>query len=138
MDASYAKLALYLGLSFVIMYAVMFARIDCAGDFYNNINTFYMALIVVAPMGVLMLLLMESMYENQRLNRLGSRASHSSSHPSASAGSRSVWITSRESLALQSARPAAAGGVRLSPGCRPCRRVSPLVGFGGVRLYGRQ
>lgn len=50
------------------MYFVMFAMIDGADDLRHNLNMFYMALMMVAPMGVLMLLLMGSMYENRRLN----------------------------------------------------------------------
>lgn len=68
MHAHYARFALNLALSFVIMYFVMFAMIDGAGDFFNNINMFYMALMMVAPMAILMLLLMGSMYPNRRLN----------------------------------------------------------------------
>ncbi len=46
----------------------MFSMIDRLDDFYNNLNTFYMALTMVAPMGMLMLLMMGSMYRNKRLN----------------------------------------------------------------------
>lgn len=68
MHSHYAKLAINLVLSFIIMYFVMFAMIDGVGDFFNNINMLYMALMMVAPMAVLMLLLMGSMYQNRRLN----------------------------------------------------------------------
>lgn len=68
MTRPYSMLALNLLLSFAIMYLVMFAMIDGWGDFYNNLNTFYMALAMVAPMGALMLLTMGHMYENRRLN----------------------------------------------------------------------
>jgi len=61
-------LILNLLLSLAIMYLVMFAMIDGWGDFYNNLNTFYMALAMVAPMGALMLLTMGHMYENRKLN----------------------------------------------------------------------
>ena len=64
----YRMLALNLGLSAVIMYLVMFSMIDTLGEFYNNINTVYMVLMMVAPMGVLMLLMMGSMYANKKLN----------------------------------------------------------------------
>ncbi|KRC82270.1 DUF305 domain-containing protein [Sphingomonas sp. Root241] len=68
MHAHYARLAINLVLSFVIMYFVMFAMIDGVSDFFNNINMFYMALMMVAPMAILMMLLMGSMYQNRRLN----------------------------------------------------------------------
>ena len=68
MKSHYAMLALNLVLSTLVMYLVMFAMIDTIDDFYNNLNTFYMALMMVSPMGVLMLLMMGSMYDNMRLN----------------------------------------------------------------------
>lgn len=64
----YRMLALNLGLSAVIMYFVMFAMIDGVADFFHNLNMVYMALMMVAPMGVLMLLMMGSMYANKKLN----------------------------------------------------------------------
>ena len=64
----YKMLALNLALSAVIMYFVMFAMIDGLADFFHNLNMVYMALMMVAPMGVLMLLMMGSMYSNKRLN----------------------------------------------------------------------
>lgn len=68
MESHYGKLALNLVLSAIIMYFVMFTMIDTISEFYNNINTFYMALMMVAPMAILMLLMMGSMYPNKRLN----------------------------------------------------------------------
>lgn len=68
MHSHYAKLGLNLAISMVIMYLVMFAMIDGLGDFYHNLNTFYMTLMMVAPMAVLMLVMMGSMYSNRRLN----------------------------------------------------------------------
>ncbi len=64
----YRMLALNLVLSAIIMYFVMFAMIDGLGDFFHNLNMAYMALMMVAPMGILMLLMMGSMYANKRLN----------------------------------------------------------------------
>ena len=66
----YRMLALNLAISTAVMYLAMFAMIDGWGEFYNNLNMFYMALLMAAPMGVLMLLLMPTMYENRRLNAL--------------------------------------------------------------------
>jgi uncharacterized protein (DUF305 family) len=64
----YRMLGLNLLASLAVMYLVMFSMIDGLDDFYNNLNTFYMALTMVAPMGMLMLLTMGSMYPNRRLN----------------------------------------------------------------------
>lgn len=64
----YLMLALNLIVSAVIMYFVMFSMIDGLPSFYNNLNMAYMALTMVAPMALLMLLLMGSMYPDRRLN----------------------------------------------------------------------
>ena len=68
MRSHYRMLALNLAISLVIMYLVMFAMIYSLGEFIQNINFFYMALMMWAPMGSLMLLTMGSMYKNKRLN----------------------------------------------------------------------
>lgn len=68
MSGHYAKLGINLALSAIVMYLVMFAMIDTVGEFYNNLNMAYMTLMMVAPMGALMLLMMGSMYANRRLN----------------------------------------------------------------------
>lgn len=68
MRADYLKFGLNLALSAVLMFLIMFAMIDGFGDFYANLNMAYMALMMVAPMGVLMLLLMPGMYRDRRLN----------------------------------------------------------------------
>lgn len=68
MRSNYTMLGLNLLLSAIVMYLVMFAMIDRLGDFYNNINMLYMALMMVAPMAILMLAMMGSMYSNRRLN----------------------------------------------------------------------
>jgi len=67
-DAPYRSLAINLILSGAIMYLAMFSMIWSLGEFFNNLNTFYMVLMMVAPMAVLMLLLMAPMYPNRRLN----------------------------------------------------------------------
>ncbi|KKB13188.1 hypothetical protein VE25_03680 [Devosia geojensis] len=68
MHSPYPTLAVNLLVSAVIMYFVMFAMIDGPGDFRHNLNMGYMALMMAAPMGVLMLALMGEMYTNARLN----------------------------------------------------------------------
>lgn len=64
----YLMLALNLAISLAIMYLVMFAMINSLGEFIQNLNFFYMALMMWAPMGSLMLLMMSSMYRNKALN----------------------------------------------------------------------
>jgi hypothetical protein len=64
----YLMLGANLLVSAAIMYFVMFTMIWSMGDFFHNLNTFYMVLMMVTPMGVLMLAMMGSMYRNARLN----------------------------------------------------------------------
>ena len=66
----YVMLAVNLALSLAIMYFAMFAMIFSWGEFIQNINFFYMALVMWAPMAVVMLLTMKSMYMNSKLNVL--------------------------------------------------------------------
>lgn len=64
----YTMLGLNLLLGAVIMYLGMFAMIWSRGEFVQNINFFYMALIMWAPMSAVMLWTMKGMYPNTRLN----------------------------------------------------------------------
>ena len=64
----YVMLGINLAISLAIMYFVMFAMIWTWGEFFQNINFFYMALMMWAPMGSLMLLTMGMMYPNEKLN----------------------------------------------------------------------
>lgn len=52
----------------VIMYLVMFSMIDGWIDFRSNLNMFYMAVTMWAPMGILMLLTMPHMFPDRKLN----------------------------------------------------------------------
>lgn len=64
----YMMLALNLALSLAIMYIAMFAMISSWGEFFQNLNFAYMALVMWAPMAAVMLLTMKSMYQNTKLN----------------------------------------------------------------------
>lgn len=64
----YTMFAVNMALSLVVMYFVMFSMIDGWSDFRNNLNMFYMALTMVAPMGAIMLLTMRGMYRKKLLN----------------------------------------------------------------------
>ena len=68
MQGSYAKFALMLALSFVIMYAAMFLNVSEFNHIYLSLNRFYMSLLMVAPMAVVMMLFMRGMYPNKRAN----------------------------------------------------------------------
>lgn len=66
----YKMLVINLGLSLTIMYVAMFAMIWSWGEFVQNINFLYMALVMWAPMAAVMLLTMRPMYPNRKLNGL--------------------------------------------------------------------
>ncbi|MGR6534259.1 DUF305 domain-containing protein [Brevundimonas sp. RM1] len=65
---SYRNLAIELLIDFVIMYLVMFTTIATLDHFRFNLNNVYMTLMMVAPMAVVMLLSMRSMFQNRRAN----------------------------------------------------------------------
>ncbi|CAD5291566.1 conserved membrane hypothetical protein [Bosea sp. 62] len=65
---AYWMLGLNLLLSLIVMYLVMYTMIDGWPDYRNNINMLYMALTMWAPMGILMIVTMGSMYQNARTN----------------------------------------------------------------------
>ena len=52
----------------VLMYVIMFTMIYSLGEFIQNINFFYMAIMMATPMVVMMPLMMGSMYPDRRLN----------------------------------------------------------------------
>ena len=66
----YMMLGLNLLLSLVIMYLAMFAMIWSLGEFVQNINFLYMALVMWAPMAIVMMLTMKSMFMNMKLNMI--------------------------------------------------------------------
>ena len=53
MKHHYVMLAVNLGLSLLVMYLAMFAMIFTWGEFIQNINFFYMALVMWAPMAII-------------------------------------------------------------------------------------
>jgi small-conductance mechanosensitive channel len=64
----YWHLAITTAISAIVMYLVMFVMIDRLSSFYNNINMFYMTLMMVAPMVMVMIPGMGAMYTNKKLN----------------------------------------------------------------------
>ena len=67
---AYRRLAIELAIDFVIMYFVMYTMIATAGHLYLNFNNVYMTLMMVAPMAVVMLLSMRSMFPSVARNRV--------------------------------------------------------------------
>jgi hypothetical protein len=65
---NYMMLGLSSIVMLVIMYLVMFTMIHSLGEFIQNINFFYMAVMMATPMTVMMPLIMPGMYPDRRLN----------------------------------------------------------------------
>src|SRR5439155_13217180 len=65
---NYAMLGVSSIAMLVIMYLVMFAMIWSTGEFIQNINFFYMAVMMATPMTAMMPLIMPSMYPDRTLN----------------------------------------------------------------------
>lgn len=70
MGQHYRMFAVNLAISLAIMYLAMFAMIWAFGEFVQNLNFLYMALVMWAPMAIVMLLTMKSMLMNAKLNAL--------------------------------------------------------------------
>jgi uncharacterized protein (DUF305 family) len=68
MQSPYRGLAIEMVIDFVIMYLVMYTMIATLDHFYFNINTVYMTLMMVAPMTIVMLVGMRSMFPSRRAN----------------------------------------------------------------------
>lgn len=66
----YGRLAIELTLDFIVMYLVMYTMIATLRHFHFNLNNVYMTLMMVAPMSIIMLVSMRSMFPSQRLNGL--------------------------------------------------------------------
>ncbi len=64
----YARLALELAIDFVLMYLVMYTMIATARHFRFNVNNLYMTLMMIAPMAIVMLVSMRSMFPSRRAN----------------------------------------------------------------------
>lgn len=65
---SYKKFALMMLISFIIMYIVMFLNMDKFSHYHTSVTRIYMALLMVAPMAIVMMLMMGKMYLNKNLN----------------------------------------------------------------------
>jgi hypothetical protein len=68
MKNPYLSLGVQTLVSGIIMYLVMFVMIDRIDSFYNNLNMFYMTLMMVTPMVVLMILAMAHMFKSKTAN----------------------------------------------------------------------
>ena len=64
----YTRLAVDTVINFIIMYLVMYTMIATLDHFFINLNNVYMTLMMVAPMTVIMLVSMGSMFGSPRVN----------------------------------------------------------------------
>jgi uncharacterized protein (DUF305 family) len=64
----YVDLAIMTGLMFVAMYILMYAMVDRFENVFSNVNQFYMAGLMTAPMVLIELAIMRGMYENRTAN----------------------------------------------------------------------
>ena len=64
----YRKLTLMVVISFIAMFILMYSMVDKFANVIVNVNQFYMAGLMTAPMIIIEMLLMGSMYMNKKLN----------------------------------------------------------------------
>lgn len=64
----YGLLLIMAVLSFLSMYVLMYAMVDRFTNVYPNLNQFYMAALMTAPMVLIELALMRAMYHSGKLN----------------------------------------------------------------------
>lgn len=65
---SYGKFAAMMMISFIIMYVVMFFNMDNINHYHTSATRIYMAILMVAPMAVVMMTMMGRMYRNKKKN----------------------------------------------------------------------
>ena len=68
MKSSYLRFGLTLLISLVVMWVLSMTMIDQWGHFYFNASNLWIAIVMVAAMGLIMMVSMRSMFENKRLN----------------------------------------------------------------------
>lgn len=66
--SGYGKLFIALGISLAVMFPLSMAFVNRWSDFHLNLSNFYMALTMVAPMGLIMLGVMRGMFPNRSVN----------------------------------------------------------------------
>lgn len=69
-NGHYKRLLIMAVLSFVSMYVLMYAMVNTFANVFLNINQFYMAGLMTAPMIIIEIALMGSMYKDKKLNTI--------------------------------------------------------------------
>lgn len=67
-DNMYTKFAVMMIISFAIMYIVMFLNLDRIDHYTTSASRVYMAILMVAPMAVVMMIMMGKMYPDKKIN----------------------------------------------------------------------
>ena len=67
-NTHYGRLLLMIVMSFVSMYVFMYAMVNILSNVYLSFNQFYMAGLMTAPMVIIELLLMRTMYNDKKWN----------------------------------------------------------------------
>lgn len=70
MKNMYVRLAIMTVLSFISMYVLMYMMVNTFGNVYSNINQFYMAAMMTAPMVIIEIALMGGMYKSKLANTI--------------------------------------------------------------------
>lgn len=65
---SYKKFVVMMIVSFLIMYIVMFLNMDRIDHYHTSVTRIYMAILMVAPMAVVMIAMMGKMYPDKKTN----------------------------------------------------------------------
>ncbi|NTS43990.1 MAG: DUF305 domain-containing protein [Chitinophagaceae bacterium] len=65
---SYKKFTVMMIISFIIMYVVMFLNVDSIEHYHTSTTRIYMAILMIAPMAIVMMTMMGKMYPNKRTN----------------------------------------------------------------------
>lgn len=66
----YGRLALMTAVSFIAMFILMYAMVDRFDSVYPNVNQFYMAGLMAAPMVIIELFVMRAMYPDTKMNMI--------------------------------------------------------------------
>lgn len=69
-QGNYRKFMLMMGVSYIVMFSVMYLNIDQVSHLYFGLTRFYMTALMIAPMALIMLGFMSMMYKNKRTNGL--------------------------------------------------------------------
>jgi dipeptide/tripeptide permease len=69
-ESHYRHLLIMAVLSFISMYILMYAMVNTVDNVFNNFNQFYMAGLMTAPMVLIELFVMRSMFPNKQRNTL--------------------------------------------------------------------